>query len=358
MLAAAVFSSRFLRLVAKIQRPEEAARFLRLDRYWQPELAQALLARVDQLVSLKPRQALGLAEIALALVQRIRDPGRELEAHAYTSLATTQRWIASLEEAGANFEMAEQLAQGGRPTVLAMVLRQKSLLLVDLGQPDAALALARRAVELDRASGLFPVKSLTFEGIVLGYRGEHAASAVRFREVLEQADPDSDDYLFATNNLIATLLQRPLLASDIVEARKTLRTIQRRIRGMRETPLRYIVWHVEGRLHAQLAEYRQAASHYAQSREGYLRLAMIPDYARVSADLVEVLVRKGDGDGAREVIAASAETIEGFAAGFAGHQRFAEAFRQSAGQPLEQAAELIRGRLLGAAASNEAQPPE
>lgn len=336
-------SERFLRSIAKIQRPEEASRFLRLDMYWHPKVAEALLTQVDTIVAMKPRQALGLAEIAVDLVKRIEPASSDLRAHAFCSLATAQRWLDRLNEAEANYRRAEEIAPDLSPKVSAMIHRQKAMLFVERGDLDRALALATRAVEIDQAAGIIPGKSLIIKGIVLGFRKDTDKSASCFKRVLEIDNPEGDEYLFATNNLIASIMQRPLLAAEIVEARKTLRTIQDRIRGIRETPVRYYVWGVEGRLHASLAEFRQAANHFSQSRSGFLRLGMIADYARASTDLVETLTKKGDLEKARIVIERTASQI----AELEGNERFAEAFRLALDQPIEKAADVIRSQVDG-----------
>lgn len=336
-----MLSARFLRSIQKIQKPEDTLRFLRKDKYWQPEVVAALLARIDILVSSKPKQALELAQIALDLVRRTRKRTPELEAHAFCSLATTQRWLGRLKEAESNYRNAERHAHGGSAALNAMILRQKALLFIDLSQLDTALKLATRAVALELAAGVFPSKSLNIEGIVRGFRQDTEGSLACFKRVLELGDPKSDDYLFATNNLVASLLQRPLLGTEIVEARKTLRGIQERIRGIRATPVRYCVWVVEGRLHAVMEEFYEAARHFSQARDGFRRLEMIPDYARVSADLVDVLVRKGDLDKARVVIQRTAKWISEYE----DHERFATAFQLAMDQPLEKAADFIRSRL-------------
>lgn len=333
-----MFSVRFLRSIQKIQKPEEAKRFLRLDKYWRPELAEALLTQVDKIVALKPRQALGLAEIGIQLVKRIRGQHRELEAHAFCSLATAQRSLGRFNEADSNYLNAEKLALGGSSRLSAMIHRQKAVLLAEQADLDGALKLVQRAVELDRAAGIFPSKSLIIEAIIRSSRGESDGSEACFKRVLDEEHPDSDDFLFAASNFVASLTQRPLLGTEIVEARKTLRKIQERIRGVRETPVRYFIWGVEGRLHALMEEFRLAVNHFTQARSGFLRLEMIPDFSRVSVDLVDALLKKGDFEKARITVERTAKKI----AEFKGHERFAEAFQLGRDEPIEQAAEVIR----------------
>ncbi len=336
-----VFSPRFLRGIAKIQRPEEALRFLRHDRYWSPEVAARLLARVDQLVPLKPRRALGLAEIALELVQRIRNAPQDLQAHAYCALAATQKATGKLDESESNFRTAERLAQSGPPTLKAMVRRQKALLLLERGQLELALESARAAVELDRSAEAFPLKSLMIEGIIRDLQEDIAGALKCFQEVLEHADPAGDEYLFATNSLVVLLMKRPLLGTEIVRVRKDLRRVQNRIRGVRETPVRYILWHAEGRFHLQMEEYRQAIDHFLQARSGFLRIELIADFARVSVDLIDALVKKGEDEKARIIIERTIRQIEDFP----GNTNLAEAFQIGRDHPTAEAVDMIRKRL-------------
>lgn len=337
-----MLSERFLRRIAKIQRPEEAQRYLRSDRCWRPEVVEGLLSRADKLVSLTPKAALGIAEVALTIVTRLRVPSRELQAHALCSVATAQRYLGKLREAESHFYQAEKLSQGGSASLTAMIARQKSLLCVDQGDLAIALKLARKAVKLDRGTGIFPTKSLLVEGIVVGFRNEISASEACFTEVLEHEDPASDDYLFATNNLVRTILKRPLLVVEILEARKTIRRLQDRIRGIRETPVRYTFWYLEGLLHSLMEEYRLAAKHIEQGRAGFLRMGMMSDYARLSVDLIDVLVKKGDIEKARRVIQEAAEHLSASEEG----KRLAEAFQLVDGEPLESALSRIRERIV------------
>ena len=337
----AVFSARFLRSILKIQRPEEARRFLRLDQYWCPEVAEPLIKRVDELVALKPKQALGLAEIALELTKRMRNPPRELQAHAYCALATALRANGRLEDASCNFRKAEELEKGCPPSLKAMISRQKSILLVEQGDLNLALKTAQQAVELDRSTGAFPGRSLIAEGMIRGIQQDIQGSCSCFMEVLQGDDPSSDDFLFAMKNLAMSFMRRPLLATEVVDARKSLRKVQDRIRGIRETPVRYDIWWIEALLHAVMEEYRVSINHFIQAREGFLRLELIPDFARVTIDFIAVLVKKGDIERARTAIERTAKQISEFPE----HARYAEAFRLALDQPIEEAAEFIRKRL-------------
>ncbi len=337
-----MLSERFLRRIDKIQRPEEAQRYLRSDRCWRPEVVESLFRRADKLVSLKPKDALGIAEIGLTLVTRLRVPSRELQAHGLCSVATAQRYLGKLREAESHFYQAEKLSQGGSATLAAMIARQKALLCVDQGDVTLALKLARKAVKLERSTEVFPTKSLIVEGIVLVFRNESGAGEACFKEVLEHEDPASDDYLWATYNLVTPLLKRPLLAAEILEARKTIRRLQDRIRGVRETPVRYIFWWLEGLLHGLMEEFRLAAKHIEQGRDGFLRMEMMPDYARVSVDLIDVLVKKGDIEMARQVIHETAGHLSTSEEG----KRLAEAFQLAAGEPVETVVGLLRARVV------------
>lgn len=82
----AVFSPRFLSNISKYERPEQARRFLRHDRYWTPEIAERLLDRADELSPKKPQTALGFAEIGSTIVERIRGATSDLRMHARCSV--------------------------------------------------------------------------------------------------------------------------------------------------------------------------------------------------------------------------------------------------------------------------------
>lgn len=343
-----MFSARFLRSISKIQRPEEAKRFLRLDRYWRPEVIEPLIRRSDDVVAYQPALALELAQIAIELLKRMRKPGAELRAHALCALATAQREMGSLSSAELNFAKAEQLAGSGSKILSAMILRQKAVLLVEQGKLDPALEAARQAVSLDSSSGIFPDRSYIAEGIVLYFQRNYSESSRCFMEVLQRGNPSGNNYAFAMKNWVASIVHRPLLGSEIVEARQSLRIVLERIRGVRQTPVRYQIWHTEGHLHTILAEHREATNHFMQARTGFLRLGMIRDFARLSADLIGSLVKMGNGDRARTVIGRTAKTI----AEFAEQEPLAAIFRSAQEQPVEEAAEFIRTRLDIPAAPN------
>jgi len=336
----AVFSARFLRSILKIQRPEEARRFLRQDKYWCPEVVEPLLERSDDLIAQKPKQALGLAEIALELTARMRNPSNNLRAHAHCALATALRSCGRLAEAQSSYANAERSVPIEAHSLRAMIFRQKAILLVEQGNAHA-LELAQSAVALDEKAGASPDKSLISEGIVRGLQQDFSGSCVCFMKVLQNGDPNSATYVFAMKNYIASFLHRPLLGTEIAEARKSLRLVLDRIKGVRANPVRYHIWYIEGQLHAVMQEFRVAVNHLMQARSGYLRSEMIPDFALVSIDLVEVLVKKGDFEKARVTIARTLEKI----AEFEEHARFAEAFRLAQDQPIDQAAEFIRKKL-------------
>lgn len=336
-----MLSARFLRSISKIQRPEEASRFLRLDLYWQPEVVERLLARVDEIIPRKPKNALGLAEIALEMTRRMRNPRRELRAHAHCSLADAQRWLGRLAACGTNLHNAEKLAVDGPYSLRAMVQRQKALYLIELKDLDSALKVAKAAVALERSNEAPPIKSLLVEGIVYGFLEEPEKSCACFDEARKLADPNSTDYIFATNNLVASLMKGPLLGTEIVQARKLLRQILDQIRGVRQSPVRYMIWYTEGLLHAIMEEYRQAAAHFLQAREGFLRLEAIPDYARVSVDHIDVLVKKGDEERARITLERTAKNV----GEFQGNERLAEIFRSAQELPIAESAGFLRSRL-------------
>lgn len=103
-----------------------------------------------------------------------------------------------------------------------------------------------------------------------------------------------------------------LTIQDAVFARKLLRDVQEQIKGVRETSVRYIMWHTEGIFHGLLEEFYNAILHLVQSQEGFLRIHQIGDFARVSLDLIDVYLRKGDPSKAKTPIEGAAKEIAGF----------------------------------------------
>lgn len=348
-----MFSVRFFSGIRTIQSPEKAKRFLRHDRYWIPEVAEPLLARIDDLVPLKPRVALELAEIAEELVwQRMRNPNLELRAHAACSLGAAQRETGNLVEAEATFARAEGLVDGCGTALQATFARQQAILHIYQGKNDDALRLAQKAVDLDRLLNDVPAKSLLTLGGIRYFRGEYEESAACWKEVLEKTDPSSDIFAFAMQNLAATFARKNLPIKEIVPARKLLETIRDRIKGMRETPVRYVVWYTEGLLHSSLNEFKAAIRHLQQARTGFLKLKQVGDFARATIDLVDVFVRKGDVQKARMTLERAAREISGHS----DYEAAAKLFESALEERIIDAPELLRDRISTALAKRPEVP--
>ncbi len=347
-----VFSVRFLRAIATIQSPEKAKRFLRLDRYWLPEIAEPLLARIDELVPLKPQVALQLAEIAQELVGRIRNPSAELRFHAVCSLGVAQRETGNLAEAETTLARAERLVAACGIAQRAMFDRQQAILRIYQGNGNDALRLAQSAVDLDRSLEEVPAKSLLTLGGIHYFRDEYEESTACWKEVLEKTDPTSDIYAFAMQNLAATFARKNLPIKEIVPARKLLETVRDRIKGIRQTPVRYVVWYSEGLLHSSLNEFKAAVRHLDQARTGFLKLEQVGDYARATIDLVDVFVRKGNAGKAQTILERAAREI----AGRPGYGAAAKIFESALEGRITDVPEYLRERISTALAQRVEVP--
>lgn len=236
-----------------------------------------------------------------------------------------------------------------------MLVRQTAILRMHQGRPDDALRLIEEAVTLDRSTGEVPVKSLLAAGAIRYFRAEYDQSRTCFKEVLDGTKPASDIYTFAMQNLAASYAGQPNLSiKDAVFARKLLRDVQQQIKGVRETPVRYIMWHTEGIFHGLLEEFYRAIVHLVQAQEGFLRLEQIGDFARVTIDIVDVYLRKGDEDTARETI----ERAEKEIAGRPGYEDTAALFSRALEVPISEAVELVRGLLSATLALRVEVPAE
>lgn len=305
-----MFSARFLRSIQKIQRPEDARRLLRLDRYWIPEVAEALLVRIDGLVSFQPALAAELAEITVELVGRIRDVESALQAHAFCSLAVAQRFLGRLPEAEASFDHAKKLGESGPISLSAMICRHRALLLLDLRKPDDALRLVRKAVVLEREAGVSASRSLICEAVICGSLGDFATCAQLCEEVLEKESPDSPVYLSAVQNLLSANVQRPMSVEGFLEAKEMFRRVRFKLRGIRETPVRYCVWYAEALLHLRMKEFPNATEKLQQARAGFLALSLLKDYALASLDLAKVFARMNAEDRGWVVLERTAFELE------------------------------------------------
>ena len=349
-----MFSERFLRNISKYTRPEEAQRFLRLDRYWIPEIAERLLARVDELTPKKPQQALPLAEIGAKLVERIRNAPPDLRMHASCSLGGALRAIGNLIRAEATFNLAEPLLASCSISVQAMFVRQQAILLIHQGHSDEAIRLAEKAVALDRSTGAVPTKSLLTEGAIRYFRGEFERSCQCFKEVLEVTDPSSDIYTFAMKNLAGALSRQNVTIKEIRIVRQLLRDVQNKIKGLRETPVRYMMWHIEGVFHGLLDEFYKAQRHLNQALDGFERIGQVGDMVRVTIDLVDMYFQKGDPENARVAIEDAAHRI----ASFSGYEDTVALLDRALEGPITEAADFIRERLSAALALRVELPGE
>ncbi len=342
-----MFAPRFLRNIGKIQKPEEAERFLRHDRYWIPEVAERLLNRVDELAQYRPSQSVvEIGQMGVDLVGRIRNATSDLRVHALCSLGGAQRTSGLLSEADATLARADPLEPSCTKPIRAMLARQKAVIRMNQARADEALALAKSAVSLDRSTGVVPVKSLLVEGFVRFVRGEYELSSSCWKEILEKDSPSSAHYTFAMQNLVATLARQNISAKDIVPLRDFMKTVQERIKGTRGTPVRYITWHTEGILHALVGEYRFAIKHFLQAQQGFLRTGQLRDYVLVTPDLIDAYLRRSDGAKTRKTLERAIKVL-------AGEPRFAatvELFQRAIDVPLSEVVAFLREQTVAALA--------
>lgn len=156
-------------------------------------------------------------------------------------------------------------------------------------------------------------------------------------------------------NLVATLARQNISAKEIVPLREFIKTVQQRIKGTRETPVRYITWHTEGILHALIGEYRFAIKHFLQAQNGFIRVGQLREYVLVTPDLVEAYIRKGDTGKVRK-------TFERIGKELGGDPRFRRILRLFEGAvelPLSEVVEFIREKIPEAIAREaEISTPE
>lgn len=284
---------RVLSRIRSTRKVEEAQRFLRLDRYWRQEVVEALLARCDEVVPFDPTLSFQLSQIADQLVSRLRDCPPGLKSHARCSLAVALRHLGRFDEAVTAFDTATIWSASAGLTVQAMVARQRAMLLLDLGDIDGASEMACRAVAVDRQRGDRPSVSLIIQGIVYSYQKRFYDAIGCFSEVLTYEEPRKPVYLLAIQNLGACLAESSRTAEEIVRARRILRVVRERIKGVRDTPIRYRVCWAEAILHRRLEEFDAAREVLRRARKGFLRLRMLDDYALISADLATLHVEMG-----------------------------------------------------------------
>lgn len=332
--------NRVLSRIRGTQKAEEVQRLLRLDRYWRREVVEALLARADEVVALDPALGLDLARVANRLTERLPVRLADLVTHARCALAVAYRHLGQLDESARCFAEARQSASEATPRLQAMVARQRALLSMIQGEKDEALSLAHWAVLTDRQLGLSASTSLIIEGIVLFYRGEHRDAVERFAEVLAGENPRQPVYLIAIQNLGFALAEASRTAEEIVRARRILKGVRARIKGLRDTPIRYRVCWAEAILHRRLEEYGPALEALMRARKGFLRMGMAHDFALVSADLATLYLEMNQERAARGVVQQTRKALVGL-----GDNLLAELFCRATGDELTSWLAELQGRL-------------
>lgn len=307
-----------------MRKAEEVKRLLRLDRYWRPEVVEALLDRSDEVVAFDPQLGLEVALAADQLAQRLPSLPADLITHARCSVAVGFRHRGCLAEAAKWFAAAAETAVRAPGNLQAMVARQRALLLLAQGKHEEALAQVRWAVATDRQHGHSPSISLINEGIVHFHSGRTREAVEAFAHVLTSENPRRPVYLVAIQNLSFALAEASRTAEEIVRARRILRTVRERIKGVRDTPIRYRVCWAEAILHWRLEEYAPALDSMQRARKGFQRLGMAHDFALISAELTALHLEMDQPRNALALLQQTAKALAGL-----GEAPLGDCFRQA-----------------------------
>jgi tetratricopeptide (TPR) repeat protein len=262
-------------------------------------LGEGLVAASHRAVSDRPRAALELARLALALAPALADLGGEAVAtarlRAYTHLANAWRMLGDFRQAERAFRAAEAAWEGSLrdPLDSGRRLEFEAPMLRAQGRFDEALALIDEAIALygKLREPHWKGRASIIKGVILRYRGALAAAADCLRDSLFLLDGDREPRLLAMAqmNLIGCLHEagRPAEAAALLPA-------ARRFHEQVALPadrLR-LTW-IAGRVASSLGRFREAERDLLAVREDFLAGGLALDAALVCLDLAALYAQQG-----------------------------------------------------------------
>lgn len=248
-----------------------------------------------------PVEAVELAELAIEVSGQLEDATfgaaivSDLKARSWTYLANSRRIGGEYRAASEAFRVAEALLEQGTGDLLerARFFAFKATLYSDLSQYDASLKLFDRAIHIYRRSGEKQLlgQALIRKGLHCGYAGDPEAAIELLRRGLELVDTRQEPRLAlaAHHNLILNLndLGRHEEAAELLEASRPLyQQLGERINLMR---LRWL----EARLACSRHQLQEAESALHEVREAFIEQSLPHEAALVSLELASLYLEQG-----------------------------------------------------------------
>jgi len=265
-------------------------------------LAQTLGERSEAARFAGGRRAAELAELALAVVDRL-DAGlygarllADARAHAFTLLANARRIASDLRGADEAIALAEaQLARGtGDRLERAFLLARKASLRRHqrrYGEAtallDRAIAIYLRASELRQATGAIVTRAITHQRA-----GDDERALADLRRAAELIDPEAEPrlHLDIRHNTIATLSG----TGRYLEAQALLARSGDLYRRHGDPVLELRRLWVAGEIARGTGDLDAAAALFRQVREGFIEREIGYEVALISLDLAGLCARRGE----------------------------------------------------------------
>lgn len=262
--------------------------------------AEALLDRVESILSESPARALQLADLAVAVAARL-DPRAhpaghvaDLRCRAWAELGNAQRLIGDLVAAEVSMIQAQEHGgQGtGAPRLAADLLDRGASLRIDQRRFAEAGEMLDRLIALRRAEGRPSLvgKALVLQGIAAVYAEDPQRARGKFLAALAELDPEADGrlVLIANHNLVDCEIELGRFA-EARRAQRSLAPLYERHAGEMDRLKRR---GQEGKIAAGLGDFAAAEAIFRETRESYRRHGMPLYVALADLDLAAVWVRE------------------------------------------------------------------
>lgn len=288
--------------------------------FWQWGLAVEVSHRSREAAARDAREALELGELAVAVAERVDEPGffsRQVHAYALAFLANALRVKGELRLAERTFERSARQwdfeQETGRGAIdAAQVWSLKASLRRDQRRFPEALALVERALEEKVGAEREPilVKKISIQHIA----GDHAGLIVTCSEVLPLLEVSGQSHLLF---LTKTSLIGSLIEVGSYEDAKSLLPEAHRLSHQNENRLDHLRFQwMEGTLKIQSGQVEQGLAQLSSVRDEFAQHKMFYDVALVTLEMSIHYLKQGNPQPVRRL----AHQLARFFNGEGGHQ--------------------------------------
>ena len=291
--------------------PERRALLESGVRFHSLQLCQLLEERSREAWFSAPAQAVGLAQLAVAVAERLDEAhygpllAEDARASAWAHLGNAFRIAADLRQAEGALQTAEehQRRSGEDAYTEAMISSFKASLRSTQGRYDEAARLLDGAIAVYRQARdrHEEGRALLKKGTALGHAGRHREAIRLIRRALPWIDLFQEPRLLvaARHNLIFFMTEGGRLQEaeeSLAETRRLYRDLGERMNLVR---LRWL----EGKLARELGRLDEAETALKEARDAFLAEDIAIDAALVSLDLAIVYLQRGETAALRQVAA-------------------------------------------------------